>query len=252
VSALCIFLHCRPEPQKELFMLTHAPALDRIGQALERAEHHWHERHHQPQKASTPAFTIALSREVGTPGTSVAHEVGQRLGWTVYDHELVEHIAQQMGVHASLLDSIDERGRNWLMQCLEAFGPSLVPESAYTRRLTETFLSLAAHGHCVIVGRGAANVMPPQTTLRVRLIGNLEDRIAWVSQQRRLTRAKASEWINTTQRERLAFVRKHFFMDAADQHHYHLVLNTSLWTVQQCAELIIDALHRAEQSTNAA
>lgn len=231
-------------------MLTHAPTLDRIGEALERAESHWNERHHHPQKQRRPAFTIALSREAGTPGSTVAHEIGSRLGWTVYDHELVEHIAQQMGVHANLLDSVDERAKSWLMQCLEAFGPSLVSECAYTRRLTETFLSLAAHGHCIIVGRGAANVLPPQTTLRVRLIAHREDRIAWVSRQRRLPRAKAAEWIDTTERERLAFVRKHFFMDAAEHHHYHQVLNTSVWNVPQCAELIIDALHAAEKSAN--
>ena len=28
-----------------------------------------------------------------TPGTSVAREVGHRLGWTVYDHELLERVA---------------------------------------------------------------------------------------------------------------------------------------------------------------
>ena len=56
-----------------------------------------------------PAFTITLSREAGTLATSVAQEVGRRLGWQVYDHELLERIAQEMHVRTALLDSVDER-----------------------------------------------------------------------------------------------------------------------------------------------
>src|SRR5262249_41409867 len=46
-----------------------------------------------------------------------------------------------------------------------------------SRRRAETLLSRAAHGECIIVGRGAAQVLPPKTTLRVRMVGPLQDRI---------------------------------------------------------------------------
>src|SRR5579872_1895390 len=69
--------------------------------------------------APTPAFTVALSREAGTQGTAVARELGSRLGWPVYDHELLERIAQEMGVRTALLESVDEKRMSWL---LEAFG----------------------------------------------------------------------------------------------------------------------------------
>src|SRR6516165_1938589 len=63
---------------------------------------------------SARAFTVALTREAGTQGTAVAREVGRLLGWNVYDHELLERIAQDMGLRSSLLETVDERQQGWL------------------------------------------------------------------------------------------------------------------------------------------
>lgn len=221
-------------------------SLNRIGEALALAEHHWNQRHRPADKSAPLGPTIALSREAGTPGTTIARELGDRLHWPVYDHELVEQIARQMGVDQILLDSIDERSKGWLLQCLEAFGSTRVSECAYTKRLRETIVSLAARGQCIIVGRGAPCFLPPQTTLRVRLIGSLDDRIARTCQQRNLSREAAAKWIAATDRERQDFVRTHFFANVDDESNYDLVLNTSHWTVPRCADLIIDALSKAE------
>src|SRR5215470_2224412 len=73
------------------------------------------------EQDTQPRFTIAFSREFGAGGTSVAAAVGERLGWPVYDHELVERIARETGLRASLLHSIDERRVSWLRECAEAF-----------------------------------------------------------------------------------------------------------------------------------
>ena len=42
-------------------------------------------------------------------GTCIAREVGNGVGWHVYDHELLERIAQDMGLRTVLLESVDER-----------------------------------------------------------------------------------------------------------------------------------------------
>src|SRR6516164_4473380 len=67
-----------------------------------------------PQMAH--ALTIAISREAGTRGAAIATEVGKKLEWHVYDHELLERIAQDMGLQASLLESVDERQKGWLRE----------------------------------------------------------------------------------------------------------------------------------------
>ncbi len=192
-------------------------------------------------------FTIALSREAGANGSLVARAVGERLGWFVYDHELVEQVAADMGVRVNLLDSLDEKHRSWMLECMEAFQAApAITGTAYHRHLLETLLSLAAHGECVIVGRGAAQVLPPATTLRVRLISRMEDRTNTVAKKYGVPPADARRRIEQTDRERTRFVTEHFQKDPTDTLSYDLVLNTSRFSVSECAELIVEALHRLQ------
>ena len=229
--------------------MTEPYELEHLVGALERAQRHWDERRREAAAspaAAPPPLTIALSRQAGTPGTSVAREVGARLGWPVYDHELLQRIAQEMGLRVLLLESVDERRQSWLRECIEAFASAPVPgeyvsESAFVRHLTETVLSLGTHGGCVIVGRGATQLLAPQSTLRVRLVGMLADRVAAVSRRFGLSPKEAERRVQEIERERLHFVRAHFHKDPADPANYDLILNSSRWSVAECAELVIQA-----------
>jgi cytidylate kinase len=200
-----------------------------------------------PPVRSPPAFTIALSREAGANGSLVARAVGERLGWVVYDRELVQHIAADMGVRTSLLESVDEKHRSWLLECLESFASApAVSESAYARHLLEALASLGAHGECVIVGRGAAQVLPTAATLRVRLVGPVQDRVKAVCQRFSIPYEEAKRWVERTDGERVRFVKDHFQKDPKDPRGYDLVLNSSRLSATECADLIIEALHRLQ------
>ena len=114
------------------------------------------------------AFSITLERETGTLGSSVAEEVGKLLGWHLYDHELLEHIAKEMGLRSTLLESVDEREHSWLLELVEAFSSmpnkgewgEFVDEGSFVHYLAQTVLALGVHGECVIVGRGAGFSLP--------------------------------------------------------------------------------------------
>jgi len=227
-------------------------SLERLTGALARAQQHWKERSREAAArgevgAGASGLTIALMREAGTAGPLVAHEVGARLGWPVYHYELLERIAQEMGLRVSLLESLDEKRQSWLRETVQSF--ALLPtvsESAFVRHLIETILSLGAHGQCVIVGRGAALILPAETTLRVRLVAPLEERITVFSQRFGLSRAEAARQVELTDRERMRFIQDHFLQDPTNPHLYDLVLNTWRWSVSEAAQLIIDALHRLQ------
>jgi cytidylate kinase len=227
-------------------MTTPIRSLERHAETLEHAQRHWQQRR-EHGAAPAAALSVTLMREAGTPGTSVAHEVGARLGWQVYDHELLERIAQESGLRLNLLQSVDERHKGWLTEFAEAFAavPS-VGESTYVRHLVQTVLSLGALGRCVIVGRGSAFILPGEQVLRVRLVGELKDRIEGAARRQGLSHEEAARWVDQTERERTRFVRDHFLKDQTDPHHYDLLLNTSRWSVPECAGLIVDAVGRLE------
>ncbi len=225
---------------------------ERLSEAMSRSRHLWRSQKAEavaaaPPAPAPPAFTIALSREAGANGSGVARALGERLGWPVYDRELLQRVAEDMGLGAGLLEGVDERRRGWLQECLEALiaGRS-ASQGAYVRHLVGTLLALAAHGQCVLVGRGAAQILPAATTLRVRLVAPLEDRVAVTQQRFGSTRDGARRWVEETDRERSGFVHDVFHKDPADPRLYDLVINAARFPAPECAELIIDALHRLQ------
>jgi cytidylate kinase len=194
-----------------------------------------------------PSFTIALSREAGIDASAIVAETARRLGWSVYDRELLEKIAREMGLRTTLLESVDERRGSWLRECLEQFASApTVSESAYVRHLIETIASLGAHGQCIIVGRGAAQLLPPATTLRVRLVASLKERIAAVSKELGLAAAEAARRLDKIDCERRQFIKDHFRKDVADVSTYDLILNVGRFDADECAGLIVEALARLQ------
>jgi cytidylate kinase len=160
---------------------------------------------------------------------------------------LLQRVAQEMKLRTSLLQSMDEKGKHWLTECLEAFSsaPSASTD-AYVRHLLETLLSLAAHGECVLVGRGAAQVLPAASTLRVRLVAPLEDRVEVIRQRFGFSRQEAARWVQATDVDRVRFVKDHFHKDSTAACDYDLLLNTARFSVEQCAEIILEALRRLQ------
>lgn len=226
---------------------------ERMAEVVARARRQWQtqQRMHEPAEAlSLPApraFTIAISREAGANGSAVGRLLGERLGWPVYDYELLERIANDMGLRSELLESVDEKRMSWLQEFAISFSSeSSVTESAYVRHLVETLLTLAIHGECIIVGRGANVVAPPETTLRIRLVAPMWARVATVQKRRNLSFGEAQQWIEKTDRDRARFIKDHFHKEANDPHLHDLVLNTSRFSLEVCAEILIDVLHRMQ------
>lgn len=227
--------------------MTHRHSGRGLAEAIVHANS-YRESHEQARLSSdAPALTIAISRQTGAGGTSIATEVGTRLGWPVYDHALVERIAQEMHLRTKLIESVDERHTSWLVDCAESFSQApLVNASAYVRHLIQTILSLGAHGSCIIVGRGAAQVLPPVATLRVRVVADREDRVRGLSRELGISREDADYRLDGIERERLRFVEDHFRKDPRDPQHFDLVLNSSCFSYGECADLIVEGLHRLE------
>lgn len=221
---------------------------ERVTEALARAQHHWQQTQDVAGSAKPAHFTIAVSREAGTYGAAIAHEVGARLGWPVYDRELLQRIADDLGVRRSLLEAVDERRPGWLEDCLSGFASvSVISELAYFRHLVETLLSLAKIGSCVIVGRGATAALPMATTLRVRIVAPLAHRIAAVASEHGVSLDEAATRVETTDRKRNRFVASHFQIDPAKPEHYDLLVNAARFTAAESADLIIAALTRLRE-----
>src|SRR5262249_35244300 len=97
MSAGRLACHHGESNQERLMNPSHFP--ERVSEALIRATRQ-HDIHRvaaeivEPCGASARPFSIAMSREAGTRGPAVARAVADKLGWKVYDNELLELVAR--------------------------------------------------------------------------------------------------------------------------------------------------------------
>ena len=99
---------------------------------------------------------LLISREKGAGGSAVAQLAGKRLGWQVFDKEIVDAIAERAKVRRELIESVDERDRATIQDAIgELLHPQAIGTSGYRAHLHEILLTLGHQGDVVIVGRGA-------------------------------------------------------------------------------------------------
>lgn len=188
------------------------------------------------------ALTIAVSREAGSRGSSIATRAGQKLNWQIYNQELLEYIAQEGTFRQDIVENLPAPAARWVEEQLERLlreqnlsqHPSIID-------LARIILALGGQGNVILVGRGAGLILPHESTLHVRTVAPLPDRIAYMSQWQRLTEAEAAEQVRVRDSRRSEFIATHFHRRPGDVHQYDLVLNTSLLGEDLCAALIAQA-----------
>ncbi|HTU21830.1 MAG TPA: cytidylate kinase-like family protein [Gemmataceae bacterium] len=195
-----------------------------------------------PPRLGPSALTIAVSREAGARGGTIARRVGRKLGWQVYDQELLEYMAQETIVRQGVLDAPPATPADWVEARLQQLiRDSSLAEHPTIVNLARVMLALGAQGQAVLIGRGAGCVLPRETTLNVRIIAPLQERIAYMGQWLRLTDEEATERVRLRDERRVEFVVNNFHRDPNDVHQYDLILSSSLLGEDVCAELIAQA-----------
>jgi hypothetical protein len=221
----------------------HSERQDDSGPALRETPQHGFRGGARAGGAGVPvSLTVAVSRESGSRGGSIARRVGAKLGWQVYGQDLLEFVAQEGANRQEILENLSpaaaalvERQMDGLLRTQNlSRHPSLLA-------MARTILALGATGEVVLVGRGAGYLLPRASTLHVRIIAPLADRVAYMGQWLRLTEDEAAEQVRLRDRRRAEFLSTHFHLEPADIYQYDLVLNSSLLGEELCAELIAQA-----------
>src|SRR5687767_8409925 len=123
--------------------------------------------HWEPPEQRLPFVTI--SRQTGAGGASLGEALVQRLNerdrrdiaaggrpWTLWDHELVDKVAADHNLPASVVESLEETRPTWFGQFLSSLpstGAAGVSHNEFTvyRRVAITVRALAESGRVVIV-----------------------------------------------------------------------------------------------------
>lgn len=193
------------------------------------------------------APTIAVSREVGARGGEIARRIAKRLGWQVYDRDVLEFASQDPTAVASVLAELPPEAETWIDGRVRFLQQHDVLSNDPTfERVARLVLALGAKGEAIFVGRGAGFVLPRETTLHVRVVAPLPDRIAYFCQWLRLPREEAAEQVRvrTEKREKVLAACFHLPSNGII---YDMELNSSALGEELCADLTIAALQSKQR-----
>jgi cytidylate kinase len=186
---------------------------------------------------------VFISREAGAGGGTIARLVGTALDWKVYDHELIDAIAQRMEVPIEEVQALDELApstiQDWLLPLREEY---YAPLEAYLDHLAKLVQAIGHAGESVIVGRGAGFMLPRAETLLVRIIAPIKARGQRLGERLGVSARTGRRIARDLDRRRNRFVRTMYHLDAADPHNYDLVLDSHSLGLSIATTLIVRAV----------
>jgi cytidylate kinase len=220
-----------------------------VFQESERLEKRVENRERRPGRGSEGDLLygpyLLISREKGAGGNAVAQLAGRRLGWQVFDNEIVDEIAQKAHVRRQLIESLDERERAIIQDTIaQLLNPQAIGTSDYLLYLKQVVLTLGHQGDVIIVGRGARFILPSQFGLSVRMVAPIATRIRRIADKARLSLEAARVEVERMDRERVKLVHRHFGHDVTDPLSHDLIINTAAMNVEAAAEIVLTALQR--------
>ena len=211
----------------------------------DRQMRRWELQRRSAARPSAPAPCVALTRLPGAGGEEIGQLVAETLDYGFFGREIVDEIARELHVDHWLVADLDERVRGSIDRFVgDAMVEGRVTESEYLRRLTRTIATLGRRGGAVILGRGAAYLLPPEQALRVLVVAPRSQRLERYAKVKRLAGERAAEEFSRVEEQRSEFARRHFGVRQDDPTLYDLVLNSASIEIETAANLVVEALRR--------
>lgn len=199
---------------------------------------------------------VTVSAAYGAAGPEVAHAVAERLGLPFHDRAIPVEVAGRLGVPVEQAEANDETVVRGVWRLVASLGTmpdpvggvlpaTTLPDTRAYRDQTERVLAeIAAESGPggVVLGRAAAIVLGERPdVLHVRLGGSRSRRLdAAVARYGRPAEEVRRE-MEANDRAREAYVRHFYRADASSPRHYHLVVDSTLLTVETVVEMVLTA-----------
>lgn len=195
---------------------------------------------------------VTVSRQYGSGGSEVAERVSRALGWTLYDNEVVEEVAQRLRMTPAEVSAREERVPSLVERMASAMAlgvPEMMPMVGdlaaqpseermvmMTRRVIEDAVRA---GPVVLVGRGAQCMLASRAdALHVFCYAPFEELTRYAVQVMGIPFADATKKVADMNHQRDEYVKHHFKREWRDLANYDLCLNTARLGLDGAAELV--------------
>lgn len=204
---------------------------------------------------------ITISSEYGAGGALVAPKVAEKLGLPLLDKAIDADVARSLDVSQAEAHEGERKG-SWADRFFSSLAP--VADTVFGdteqyshapnefRDQAESIMRTAIAGGAVVFGRaGAAALGDQPDVLRVRLYGELEDRVAYLMRAASVTEERARADIASVDGGRAKYMHHLYERDIADRSLYHLMINGPTLSVDECVGIIVAAYGALREASTA-
>ena len=182
---------------------------------------------------------ITISRLPGCGAWEIAEQISTDLEIDFFDSEIVDKIAENAEVNRRVVETLDEQDNSIVLEWLSTLtAERYLWAYEYLEHLTKIIGTIGAHGHAVILGRGASYILPKEICLRVLVVAPLEIRIENVRKAYKVSEKVARQNVMGKESDRVAFIRRYFHVDMLDPVNYDLVFNMEINEQDTVVEMV--------------
>lgn len=182
---------------------------------------------------------IAIGREYGSGGHNIAEMLANKFGIPLYDHNLLDEIAEEKNIKSEELKQYDEIPRKRLLS-RTVKGYSNSPEESVANMQFEYIRKLAEKGKSfVIVGRCAEFVLKEHPAMvSIFILGDRSAKLSRIRQIRDMSEAEAAAAMYRHDKHRKAYHNYYCEGKWGDSRCYELSVNSSRLGLERTAEVI--------------
>lgn len=202
---------------------------------------------------------ITISRETGSGGHSIGKLLAEKLGYSFYDKEIVNQTAIEMGINA---ETIAENGENMsdntFINLVSGFVPlsrkKSIPIDSIQQSQSKLIKNIAKKGNCVIVGRNSDYILKDDPkAFHIFIHADLNHRVNRVANREGIVgqEERISRELKVKDKSRSAYYQYYTDRPWGFVSNYNMVLDTGIFSEEQCCEIIINALKITGGNENA-
>ena len=183
---------------------------------------------------------ISVGREFGSGGHEIAQKLAEHYGLPLYDHNLLDELAQKHGIDTEMLKRYDEKHRNKLFS-RTVRGLNNSPEHNVAQLQFEFIRDRAKEGSSfVIVGRCSETALRHHPAMiSFFILGDMQVKEKRIMEMHHLSRREAQALIQEKDRKRKRYHNSHCKGKWGNSRNYDLSINSSKLGIDESVKIII-------------
>lgn len=202
---------------------------------------------------TTDNFVITISRQYGSGGHAIGELIAKKLGVAFYDSELIGLTAQASGFTPEYVKEHEQKITNKVLYKLYkqnyAYINEVIPPQDFLFMIqTRVIRDIAAKESCVIVGRAANFILKGHPNcFNIFVHADEEFRTGRAISEYKIAPQDVQKELHHKDHYRMNYSLEYTGCKWDDLNNYDLTVNSSLFGIENSAEMIINAWEKAKQ-----